>query len=73
VVLSESAAQVFREPLKQDVIDNHRLPLPHPLERSAPYVKLIDCLNITEQKYKKLLNTFGDTHDGPLAPGTILY
>ena len=47
MLLSEAAIEALNAPLKQDVLDNNRLPLPHPLERCAPYTKFIDCLNVS--------------------------
>ena len=56
----------------QDVVDNKVLPLPPLFDRTAPYFKFIDCLNITTREYNKLLESFGDTHDGPLLPGVCV-
>lgn len=69
VVLSAEAARIFEYPLKDDVVANEVLPLPQLCERTEPYFKFVDCLNITKRQREKLLNVYGDTHDGPLLPG----
>ena len=47
------------------------LPLPPLFNRVEPYFKFIDCIEITARERKKILDRFGDTHDGPLVPGMV--
>ena len=70
VVLSAEAAAIFGYPLKDDVVAQGVLPLPALCQRVEPYFKFVDCLNVTARQREKLLNLYGDTHDGPLLPGS---
>ena len=71
VVLTDEAANVFAQELKQHAIDTGALPLPPLFDRSEPYFKFVDCLNISDKQRKSLLDVYGDTHDGPLLPGIV--